>query len=344
MFGKRNKDKKEKKEPAATDETNKKDVEAQEQQKLAEEEKQKQAALDKEAQDGEERRRAAEEADAARAKAEADAAQAKEVALKAEEERQVRDDERKRQEARQNSKATRDQEEIRKQHAAEAEKQRRADEEMDRRTREQEEAERRLRSAGEVERRRLRNLAAPVPHGVQMSSMEMARGLDMRLAFKMLDPDRSGRLDWRRARDFCRCAGWVVCDEEIDELLCTTLNLDRDETDKMFGLEELCDALADARENGFNSTHALLLESLQRLTAQEAQMQRIQFEDICCEHADISHIDVHSVLQTIGFQDESLLNCDGLSKRLLEHVCSPELDRTRVEDPRSMLHKSARVY
>lgn len=237
--------------------------------------------------------------------------------------------------------------------AEEAERDRLLEEKEARRNKKEENARRKLeQEQEEIERLKMsapiplgknrRDLAAPPPVGVIGCEMEMARFFDMKVAFKMLDARGRGYLDRSGAQNFFRCAGWILSDEEIDEIVNTSLGIDPSDVCRQFQFDELCDVLETSRNSNENSTLDHLVQSLKRLAMHGDCIDRHTFEEICTDHPDIDVADVEEVIRNIGYADDSFLDVRDFLERLLAHVCDPERDRTTKDH--KVFHFSAHVY
>mmetsp|Transcript_43454 Transcript_43454/g.93091 ORF Transcript_43454/g.93091 Transcript_43454/m.93091 type:complete len:368 (+) Transcript_43454:157-1260(+) len=336
MFKK--KDKGAKKEAGGGDDATKKVEEDAEAAKKKEEEEAAAAAAAKAAADAEAAAaaaKAAADAEAAKKKADEDAAAAAAAAAAAE--------------AAAKKKAEEDAEAAKKKAEEEAKKQaeeeaaarkkkeeeaKRAQEEADRRAREEAEKQAKLeeqRRKREEERLRMRWLGAPVPKGVD-GPMTMGGSYDMKVAFSMLDKKRRGYLDRRQARNLCRCAGWILPDPQLDLMLDGALgtvakmlgtgNTRPSDPNKTFTLDELCDIL-EKNTKGSNGSQKEVKEAAARFAASNAQIRRTKLQEVITDAPDFNEGDVEVLLQMVGLARASDMDCDNLTTKFLNAVCSP---------------------
>lgn len=273
--------------------------------KAAEEEQAKLAAGAAEAAEAEAaRKKKAEEEAAEKNKAEEEAKKAEENKKKAEEDKKKAEEEAKRK-------------------AEEAE--RRAQEDAEKRDNQKKKA--------TEDRSRQRWLGAPVPNGVDGATMAMGSVYDMKVAFAMIDKKNRGHLDRKQARNFCRCAGWILPDQQLDLLLDGTLGKVAKllghtggtravDANKTFTFEELCDILEKntAMSNGGVKD---VTDALMRLASANSQIRRSKFQEVVLEAPDFTEGDIELILQMVGLQRSSDFDCSNLSSRLVNTVCAP---------------------
>jgi len=277
----------------------------------------------------EEERKAKEEAEIkAKAAAEADAAakQAKE-----EEERKAR-------EAEEAAKKAKEEEERKAREAGDAvvkaEAARRAQEEAIRRAMEEEERKKKEEEekAERARQRKGKALCAPLPGGVE-ARMDLSSLFDLQVAFGMLDKQKKGFLDRKQARDFMRCAGWIVTDENLDNMLdgavasvAKLLGPSKGtrvvNPNATFTLEELLE-IVEKNMKGSNSSIDDITAAICKLAGSKSQIKKKRLQDVVCESQDFDEIDVDSILKMVDLKKEGHLDCKTLADRLLKSVCEP---------------------
>mmetsp|Transcript_12109 Transcript_12109/g.37571 ORF Transcript_12109/g.37571 Transcript_12109/m.37571 type:complete len:293 (+) Transcript_12109:119-997(+) len=168
---------------------------------------------------------------------------------------------------------------------------------------------------------------APPPRGVA-GPVALASEADLKVAFEMLDERREGALDRAQARNWLRCAGWCLPDEDLDEMLgCVSAprGLPRSSTQlgrTKWGLKTLVEILAKNRDRENSSVEALQA-ALRRLAHNRAKIPRERLLELTTQGTDLTEANLNEVLSSLGLASAGMLDCDALATRMLERVCHP---------------------
>jgi len=141
-----------------------------------------------------------------------------------------------------------------------------------------------------------------MPKGIE-GSMTLTAVNDLKVAFEMLDERREGVLDRTQARNWLRCAGWCLPDEDLDQILAGTapgapkklLSTDR----TRWGLKQLMDLLEQNRDRE-NTGVEQLQQALRRLANNRAKISRERILEFVSQDSDLSEEDLEQVLGAVG--------------------------------------------
>mmetsp|Transcript_33694 Transcript_33694/g.60980 ORF Transcript_33694/g.60980 Transcript_33694/m.60980 type:complete len:208 (-) Transcript_33694:189-812(-) len=166
---------------------------------------------------------------------------------------------------------------------------------------------------------------ANVPGGIE-GTMTLTSVNDLKVAFEMLDDRKDGVLDRTQARNWLRCAGWCLPDEDLDQILSGTApgspkKLVTTERTK-WGLKQLMDLLEQNGDRD-NTSVAQLQQALRRLANNRAKISRERVLEFVSQDQDLKEEDLDQVLGALGLGSAKLLDCDSLAVKLLDRVCNP---------------------
>jgi len=173
----------------------------------------------------------------------------------------------------------------------------------------------------------LRSGGAPPPRGVD-AAMALTGEADLRVAFDMLDERSEGALDRSQARNWLRCAGWCLPDEELDEMLTSISGpgcLSRSGVQHgrtKWGLKNLMEVIHQNRHRENSSVEALQ-NALRRLAHSRGKIQRDRLVEYTTQDHDLTEVNLNEVLASLGLASANTLDVDTLALRMLERVCSP---------------------
>eukprot|EP00434_Breviolum_minutum_P018039 symbB.v1.2.015906.t1/scaffold1171.1/size134081/1 len=162
------------------------------------------------------------------------------------------------------------------------------------------------------------------PEGIE-ASMALTNPNDLKVAFEMLDVNKEGVLGKKQARDFLRCAGWCLPDDELDSMLVGQVSSSAKSgaTERTkWNLKMLMDLLQDHKDRE-NTSVAAVQQALRRLASNRAKISRERILEFISQDHDLSETDIDQVLGAIGMGGAKLLDCDQLAVKLLDRVCNP---------------------
>merc|ERR1719203_525026 len=133
---------------------------------------------------------------------------------------------------------------------------------------------------------------------------------DLKVAFEMLDMKREGMLDRVQSRNWLRCAGWCLNDEELDMMLNSAAGVRGVERQK-WGLKHLLDVVEQNRSKE-NSSVDELREALRRLANNRGKITReTLLANITQDQGQgLTEADFDQVLMALGLEHAKLLDCD----------------------------------
>jgi len=158
--------------------------------------------------------------------------------------------------------------------------------------------------------------------------MALTGEADLRVAFDMLDERSEGALDRSQARNWLRCAGWCLPDEELDEMLTSISGpgcLSRcgaQHGRTKWGLKNLMEVIHQNRHRENSSVEALQ-NALRRLAHSRGKIQRDRLVEYTTQDHDLTEVNLNEVLASLGLASANTLDVDTLALRMLERVCSP---------------------
>eukprot|EP00930_Biecheleria_cincta_P078261 TRINITY_DN65685_c0_g1_i1.p1 TRINITY_DN65685_c0_g1~~TRINITY_DN65685_c0_g1_i1.p1 ORF type:complete len:221 (+),score=55.71 TRINITY_DN65685_c0_g1_i1:32-664(+) len=165
---------------------------------------------------------------------------------------------------------------------------------------------------------------ASTPAGLD-GSMALTSANDLKVAFEMLDEKREGVLNRTQARNWLRCAGWCLPDEELDAMLLgspSPKKLVPGPERTKWGLKQLMEVLEANRERE-NTSVVALQQALRRLANNRAKISRERILEFTAQDQDLTEADLEQVLGAVGLSGAKLLDCDSLATKLLGRVCNP---------------------
>ncbi|CAE7618526.1 unnamed protein product [Symbiodinium natans] len=181
---------------------------------------------------------------------------------------------------------------------------------------------------------------AKPPQGVE-GAMQLTSPSDLKVAFEMLDENKEGLLGKKQAREFLRCAGWCLSDDELDAMLLNQLKASTKQGTiaerTKWNLRMLMDLLEQNHDRD-NVSLAAVQQALRRLANNRAKISKDRILEFISQDQDLSEADIDQVLGAVGMSGAKLLDCEQLAAKLLDRVCNPpsvlemhELDRDTAE-------------
>ncbi|CAJ1332652.1 unnamed protein product [Effrenium voratum] len=164
---------------------------------------------------------------------------------------------------------------------------------------------------------------AKAPQGID-ATMALTSQSDLKVAFEMLDVNKEGTLGKKQARDFLRCAGWCLPDDDLDAMLVGQLTSSgaRPSERTKWNLKMLTDLL-DQNQHKENSSVSAVQQSLRRLANNRAKISRERVLEFISQDHDLTEADIDQVLGAVGMGGAKLIDCDQLAAKLLDRICNP---------------------
>mmetsp|Transcript_67703 Transcript_67703/g.148563 ORF Transcript_67703/g.148563 Transcript_67703/m.148563 type:complete len:216 (+) Transcript_67703:2-649(+) len=165
---------------------------------------------------------------------------------------------------------------------------------------------------------------AKPPQGIE-ATMALTSPNDLKVAFEMLDVNKEGVLGKKQARDFLRCAGWCVPDDELDAMLVgrASSGVKAGTAERTKWNQKMLMDLLEENKNRENTSVASVQQALRRLASNRAKISRERIVEFISQDHDLSEADIDQVLGAIGMGGAKLLDCDQLAAKLLDRVCNP---------------------
>ena len=166
---------------------------------------------------------------------------------------------------------------------------------------------------------------AKPPQGID-GTMCLTGPSDLKVAFEMLDAKKEGVLGKKQARDFLRCAGWCIPDEELDVMLMNQLKTSAKQgvtaERTKWNLRMLMDLL-EANQERDNASLVSVQQALRKLANNRAKISKDRLLEFVSQEQDLSESDIDQVLGAVGMSGAKLLDCEQLAARLLDRICNP---------------------
>ncbi|CAK9016089.1 unnamed protein product [Durusdinium trenchii] len=158
-------------------------------------------------------------------------------------------------------------------------------------------------------------------------NMLSTRLFPSKVAFEMLDVNKEGVLGKKQARDFLRCAGWCLPDDDLDAMLLPPAGAGVGAKSggaerTKWNLSMLMDLLA-ANQDRENVSVQAVQQALRRLASNRAKISKERILEFIAQDQELSEKDIDQVLGAIGMGGAKLLDCDSLATKLLDRVCNP---------------------
>eukprot|EP00929_Paragymnodinium_shiwhaense_P098319 TRINITY_DN59809_c0_g1_i1.p1 TRINITY_DN59809_c0_g1~~TRINITY_DN59809_c0_g1_i1.p1 ORF type:complete len:230 (-),score=46.00 TRINITY_DN59809_c0_g1_i1:262-951(-) len=195
---------------------------------------------------------------------------------------------------------------------------------------------RKVRSAGQGP-----GFTVPAPAGV-LEAMMLNGPSDLKLAFRYCDEGKRGHLDREDARRFLRCVGWCLADAHLDEMLDgwkngqAPANVQISTATGRWDLPSLAKIVKENQDRA-NSSIEELQTALRSLAGNNARMGRNRLVERTTmgQYSDEWKY-VRGVLEAIGAQSSSTVDCDTLAINIMKVITQPASNKDEMCPARTL--------
>eukprot|EP00929_Paragymnodinium_shiwhaense_P109005 TRINITY_DN75360_c0_g1_i1.p1 TRINITY_DN75360_c0_g1~~TRINITY_DN75360_c0_g1_i1.p1 ORF type:complete len:303 (-),score=73.48 TRINITY_DN75360_c0_g1_i1:244-1152(-) len=171
-----------------------------------------------------------------------------------------------------------------------------------------------------------KEIRTPAPLGMEHAGVALNSYQDLQLAFEMCDSQREGCLQRRQAQAFLKALGWLLNDEQLNQILDGPRNGKPSDSlsSEVWGLKHLVEAMDNHTVKEANSSLDQLKEAVRLLAYGKNRISRNRLVEISVANSEFVKDNLKEVFQaSLGRSNFRTMAVDDVATMMMSKICNP---------------------